>query len=198
MGLQQLQQLLACKDELLVKVLSPFEEATVSTETATATSETATATSETATATSEMATATSETATATSEAATATSEMATATSEAATATSETATATSEAATATSETANAIQEPSQPFKEPTLQARRSQTATEILQNICEGETENPKYEVECFLQKRKKKGRLQYLVKWRGFSREESTWETSKQMVEDLGWGTVQRMAKEIQ
>ncbi|XP_078682164.1 uncharacterized protein LOC144916718 [Branchiostoma floridae x Branchiostoma belcheri] len=128
--------------------------------------------------------------------ATATSVTATATSEAATATSEAATATSEAAT--SETANAIQEPPQPFKEPTLQARRSQTATEILQNICEGETENPKYEVECFLQKRKKKGRLQYLVKWRGFSREESTWETSKQMVEDLGWGTVQRMAKEIQ
>ncbi|KAI8517526.1 hypothetical protein Bbelb_035430 [Branchiostoma belcheri] len=163
MGVDKLQQLLVCKDDLLVKVLSnepaagspPFEEATVSTETATATTETATATTETATATTETATATTETATATSETATATSETATATTETATATTETATATTETATATSETANAtaIQEPPPPFKEPTLQARRSQTATETLENICEGEAETPTFPVECFLQKR---------------------------------------------
>ncbi|KAI8517563.1 hypothetical protein Bbelb_035800 [Branchiostoma belcheri] len=150
MGLDKLQQLLVCKDDLLVKVLSneaaagspPFEEATVSTETATATSETATATTETATATTETATATSETATATTETATATSETATATTETATATTETATATSETATATSETANAtaIQEPPPPLKEPTLQARRSQTELAVRKAAVPGEVE----------------------------------------------------------
>ncbi|KAI8503762.1 hypothetical protein Bbelb_187330 [Branchiostoma belcheri] len=117
MGVDKLQQFLACKDDLLVKDLSneaaagspPFEEATVSTETATVTTEMATVTTEMATATTETATATTETATATTETATVTIEMATVTTETATVTTEMATVTTETATATTEMATVTTE-----------------------------------------------------------------------------------------
>ena len=42
----------------------------------------------------------------------------------------------------------------------------------------------KYVVEKIVGKRKKKGRIEYLVKWLNYDKSKNTWETRKSLVED--------------
>ncbi|CAH1242176.1 Hypp6485 [Branchiostoma lanceolatum] len=78
-----------------------------------------------------------------------------------------------------------------------QAKRTLTASERLEDLSK-ESEDEIYNVECFLEKRKLpyKG-VEFLVKWAGFSYDRSTWQTRKQLVEDLGRATVNRLEKGI-
>jgi hypothetical protein len=59
----------------------------------------------------------------------------------------------------------------PYHQDTIPGRKAPTRPGA---VIEGES--PEWEVECIKDSRLQRGRLEYLVKWKGYPQEESTWE----------------------